>query len=223
MMEFIDKHKNIIEEQFGIFKKKSAKDAVLELVETVSANLDQSNEAVAIFLDLAKVFNSVSHNVFLEKIEMYGFFPASERIIFSFLANRRQMVNIKGMFPECEIVNHGVSQGTVLSPLIFLFYVDDFSSNTNTAEKFADDTSIVYCGQKSSLHGKVMEVLQKTEEYVEINKLTLKTNKTKLIYFSRDSSDFGSIFFLQKRSSHNKKFADILVFKLTVILVTRSS
>ena len=45
---------------------------------------------------------------------------------------------------------------------------------------------------------------KKTEEYVEMNKLTLKTNKNELIFFSRDNSDFGSIF-LQKRSSHNTK------------------
>ena len=40
-----------------------------------------------------------------------------------------------------------------------------------------------------------MEILQKTEEYVEMSKLTLNTNKTKLIYFSRDNSDFGSLFY----------------------------
>ena len=49
-----------------------------------------------------------------------------------------------------------------------------------------------------------------------MNKLTLNTNKTQLIFFSPDNFDFGSIFF-QKRSSHNtEKIADILVFKLTI-------
>ena len=87
---------------------------------------------------------------------------------------------------------------TVLGPHIFLLYVNDFSSNISTTEKviqFADDASIVCCGQKGSLHGKVTEILQKTEEYVEMNKLTLNTNKTELIFFSGDNSDFGSIFY----------------------------
>ena len=65
MMEFSEKHKIINKEQFGFQKIKSATDAVLELVETVSANLDQSKETVAIFLELAKAFNSISHNIFL--------------------------------------------------------------------------------------------------------------------------------------------------------------
>ena len=68
MMDFIDKHKFIDKEQFGFQKKKSATDTVLELVGTVSSKLDQNEETVAIFLDLAKAFNSISHNIFLEKM-----------------------------------------------------------------------------------------------------------------------------------------------------------
>ena len=53
----------------------------------------------------------------------------------------------------CEIVNPSVPQG----PLIFLLYVNDFSSNIDTTEnviQFADDTGIVCWGQKIGLHGK---------------------------------------------------------------------
>ena len=68
-----------------------------------------------------------------------------------------------------------------------------------------------------------MEVLQKTNEYVEMNKLNLNTNKTELIFFSGNNSDFGSIFFTKTKFSQNKKVADISVFKLTEILVALSS
>ena len=155
---------------------------------------------------------------------MHGFSQEAKELLFSFLDNRRQKVKLNGMFSDCEIVSQGVPQGIVLGPLIFLLYVNDFSSNINKTEKviqFADDTSIVRCGQKSSLHEKIMEALQKSEEYVEMNKLTLNTNKTELIFFSRDKSDFGSIFF--QKFSQQKKVADTLVFKMTGILVLRSS
>ena len=85
MMEFIDKHKFINKEQFGFQKKKSATDAVLELVETVSANLDQSKETFAILLDLAKAFNSISHNFFLKKLKCMVFPRKRKNYCFHFL------------------------------------------------------------------------------------------------------------------------------------------
>ena len=113
-------------------------------------------------------------------------FSRKRELLFSFLANRRQKVKLNGVFSDCEFLNHGVPQGTVLGPLIFLLYVNDFSSNISTTEKviqFADDTSIVCCGQKGSLHGKVKVILQKTQEYVEMNKLTLNTKKNRINLF----------------------------------------
>ena len=74
---------------------------------------------------------------------MYGFSQEGKELLFSFLANRTQKVKLNGVFSDCEILNHGVPQGTILGPLIFLLYVNDFSSNISTTEKviqFADDT-----------------------------------------------------------------------------------
>ena len=134
---------------------------------------------------------------------MNGFSQEAKELLFSFLANRRQKVKLNGMFSDCENVSHDVPQGTVLGQLIFFLYVNDFSSNTSTTEKvirFADDTSIVRCGQKISLHGKIMEIKKKREirrdEQTNVEyKLNLNANKTKLIFFSRNNSDFGSIIF----------------------------
>ena len=103
--------------------------------------------------------------------------------------------------------------------------MNDFSSNMNTTEKviqFAEDTGFVCCGTESGLHEKVKEFFQKTEECVEMNKLTLNTNETELTMFSRNSSDFGSVFLNTKFPQH-KKLADILVFKFTGTLFLMSS
>ena len=67
------------------------------------------------------------------------------QLLFSFLASRRQKEKLNGMFSDCEILNHCVPVGTVLGPLFFLSYVNDFSSNIQTTGKviqFADDTSV---------------------------------------------------------------------------------
>ena len=50
-----------------------------------------------------------------------------------------------------------------------------------------------------------MEILQKPEEYVEMNKLSLSTNKTELLIFSRVNFDFGSIFYKNEALKNKKK------------------
>ena len=73
-------------------------------------------------------------------------FPGSERNTDFFSCQPQTNGKINGMFSDCEIVNHGVPQGTASGPIFFLLYVNDFSSSMNTTEKiiqFADDTSIV--------------------------------------------------------------------------------
>ena len=82
---------------------------------------------------------------------MYGFSQEAKELLFLFFANRRQTVKLNGMFSDCEIVYRGVTQGTVSGPLIFLLYVNDFSSNINTTEKviqFAVDTSMSVVDRK---------------------------------------------------------------------------
>ena len=72
---------------------------------------------------------------FLKKLKCI-FFQRSERIsVFFFFANRSQKVKLNGMFSDCEIVHHGVPVGIVLGALIFLLYVNIFSSIINSTEK----------------------------------------------------------------------------------------
>ena len=63
-----------------------------------------------------------------------------------FVANRTQCVKVGIELSDKININHGVLQGTVLGPLIFLLYVNDFSEKLegeNDVVQFADDTSVV--------------------------------------------------------------------------------
>ena len=107
--------------------------------------MEDNNDTIAVFLDLAKVFNSISHEIFLKKVENFNLSQSTYLLLKSFLANRTQFVKLGVDLPDKITINHGAPQETVLGPLIFLLYVNDLSEKLEFENdvKFADDSCII--------------------------------------------------------------------------------
>ena len=127
--EFIGKEKNLNGTHFG-FQKKSSTGAVLHLIEALQQNYENVKILVAVFIDLAKAFNAISHEMFLKKIESFCFSLSAVDLFASFLKNRQQCVKIN-VYSEGLEPNHGVQQLKVLWPLVFLLYFNDFREKVN--------------------------------------------------------------------------------------------
>ena len=100
----------------------------------------------AVFLDLAKAFNSISHEIFLKKYENFKLSQSTILLLKSFLENRTQCVKLGIDLSDKLTINHCVPQGIVLGPLIFLLYKNDFSEKLECESdviQFADDTCII--------------------------------------------------------------------------------
>ena len=188
MMDNINKNNLLNKEQFGFQNKKSSTDAVLFFTEIVVENHENGQNTAAVFLELAKAFNSISHKIFLKKAESFNFSEPAVNLLRSFLEERSQCVKIGTEVSEHIFVNHGVPQGTVLGPLIFLLYVNDFSEKIKgdfELVQFADDTSILCRYQPGeTITTKIEDILLNPDNYLKKNKLTLNADKTELLYFS---------------------------------------
>ena len=102
-----------------------------------------SRETRAVFLDFSKAFDKVWHEGLRYKLECNGIAGNLLHLIQNFLSNRKQRVLLNGKNSEWKEISAGVSQGSVLGPLLFLVYINDLVVNVRCDIKlFADDTSL---------------------------------------------------------------------------------
>ena len=72
VVKFFDAYNLFSPHQFGFRANFSTEYAVIDIYEKLLNNLDKRLSTCAIFLDLAKAFDSVSHDILLRKLKRYG-------------------------------------------------------------------------------------------------------------------------------------------------------
>ena len=148
-------------------------------------NLDEEKTTCAIFLDLKKAFNTVNHQILLQKHEKYGILGLPLQLLKSYLSNRFQYTVVNNTKSKMCSVTCGVPQGSTLSPLLFLIYVNDMpkASEFNT-KLFADDTILTLsdvCEKK--LNKQINSEIDKIDQWMKLNNLSLNFTKTKFMLF----------------------------------------
>ena len=95
-----------------------------------------------IFLDLSKAFDTLDHTILSDKLLYYGIRGTAYNLLRSYLANREQFVELNDTASKTLHIVTGVPQGSILGPLLFLIYINDFplSSNFFKFIMYADDT-----------------------------------------------------------------------------------
>ena len=129
------------------------------------------------------MFDSVSHDILLNKFEHDGICGMANNLFSSFLENRQQLVTINDYKPLKMSINFGAPQGSVLGPLLFLLYMNNLPNCTASSPKlFADDTCLILADPSvQNFKTKISEELQKITNWVNANKLMLNFAKSNII------------------------------------------
>lgn len=186
LVSFFEKHHIITSAQYGFQKKKSTEMALIHIKEKIVENIENKLLTLGLFLDLKKAFDTVQHDILLKKLDMYGVRGIALNLIKSYLCERYQYVDIKGISSSKMRILYGVPQGSILGPFLFLVYINDITSITGFTDivLYADDTNVFFTGpSKASLEKAANEYLLKLSRWLLNNKLNLNASKTKYIIF----------------------------------------
>ena len=178
---FLVKKKIISNYQFGFRKGYSTEQAILEITENFKFAIDNGEITCGLFLDLSKAFDTVNHQILIDKLCKYGIRGTPLAWFTDYLSNRQQYVKIGNTESDLLTLTCGVPQGSTLGPLLFILYINDMPncSKKLSFRIFADDTNVFYSSNSIDDIEKVMnEELQNILQYCNVNKLSINIKKT---------------------------------------------
>lgn len=190
---FLKKNETISKNQHGFVQDKSIISAIQSFHSEIIDLIDSGECPIGIFCDLSRAFDCVNHSMLLDKLYKYGIRGLPYEWLSSYLSERKQYVTlthygntISEVCSGIVDVEHGVPQGSILGPVLFLLYVNDIGAYLPDIHitSYADDTSVIISpNPELNRETEVENALVKLNQWFNKNYLHLNCSKTHIMQF----------------------------------------
>ena len=165
--------------QHGFKKSRSTLTNMLESYSEIYMAVNVGNSVDMITIDLSKAFDKVVHSLLLQKLVDKRVSPTIINLLASYLSDRKQLVIVEGQCSGLVDVMSGVTQGSILSPLLFSVFIDDLLSLpfVNKVVVYADDIKLI------GSPGQSQQDLDLIVCWTKNNSMTINGQKSECIHF----------------------------------------
>ena len=192
---FLNKYNLLCKNQYGFRPGYSTSMALIDLTNKVVKAFEDNAYAAGFFLDLSKAFDTINHDILLDKLSYYGIRGTTYDWFASYLSNRSQCTKYESCLSDFKYITCGVPQGSLLGPLLFIIYVNDICNTSELLSLilYADDTTILYSNNNlKSLFDVVNRELTSISDWFKANRLSLNLTKCNYIIFSNRNKPSNS-------------------------------
>ena len=138
---------------------------------------------------MRKAFDTVNHEILLNKQQHYGVHGTELKWFTSYLRDRKQYTVVEAIRSQLGSISHGVPQGSCLGPLLFLVYMNylPYCINNGISELYTGDTGLSASGKKPYDVDKLINLdLDNICNWLLANKLSINVEKTKCMIFATE-------------------------------------
>ena len=197
LMTHLEGQKCLTENQGGYRKNYSTITMTRKLVDHILNNREDKIPTVAVFIDLSKAFDTISHKGLITKLQKYGIKNDVLNLLKDYLSHRTQQTSINGTLSQPREITFLESlRVSLLGPIFFLLFINDMEKVIKHSHicLFADDTVLYNSNiNKETMELELQEDLTSLSRWLNNNELTINVKKSKVMTFSTHSRKIDGI------------------------------
>jgi len=210
LVKHLDDYNLFCPEQHGFRQDKSVNTALISFTESLIEAMDGKSIVAGVFMDLSKAFDSISHIKIIKKLNNIGVKNSFLNWFSSYLTNRSQYVEISKTEgnqiikyqSNSRAIKHGVPQGSILGPLLFICYIKDMPNYLtklnhikNQLILYADDSNLIMSA-KTDIELEISSFIElgKIQDFFTTNNLILNPQKTNYMHFTTKQNRMNNNF-----------------------------